>query len=71
MNTTIDRDDEETILQSGHREWAEEWERRQQDRDRQAVERFLAGRLKHKGAPLRPSAYSSPLPDIAQRRIGI
>jgi hypothetical protein len=25
MNTTIDRDDEETILQSSHREWAEDW----------------------------------------------
>jgi hypothetical protein len=54
MNTTIDQDDEETILQSSHREWAEDQERRQQDRDKQAVERFLAGRLKQKRAQLRP-----------------
>jgi hypothetical protein len=48
MNTTTDRDDEETIFQSGHREWAEAWEREQQDRDKQAVEQFLAGKLKQK-----------------------
>ena len=30
MNTTIDRDDEETILQSSHREWVENQEREQQ-----------------------------------------
>ena len=40
MNTTIDQDDEETILQNSLREWAEEWEREQQDRDKQVVERF-------------------------------
>ena len=48
MNTTIDQDDEETILQNSLREWAEEWEREQQDRDKQVVERFLAGKLKPK-----------------------
>jgi hypothetical protein len=48
MNTMIDRNDEEATLQSGHRQWAEEWEREQQDRDKQVVERFLAGRLKQK-----------------------
>ena len=31
MNTTIDQDDEETLLQSGHRQWAEDQERRQQE----------------------------------------
>ena len=49
MNTTIDQDDQETTLQSGHREWAEEWEREQQYRDKQAVELFLAAKLKQKG----------------------
>lgn len=44
---TIDQD-EETVLQTSHRKWAEEWERRQQDQERRAVERFLAGRLKQK-----------------------
>jgi|HubBroStandDraft_4_1064222.scaffolds.fasta_scaffold1605712_1 hypothetical protein len=38
---TIDRDDEETILQNSHREWAEDLERRQQLRDEWFVERFL------------------------------
>jgi hypothetical protein len=48
MNTTIDRDDEETILQSSHREWVEDREREQQNRDKQAVERFLAKKLNQK-----------------------
>jgi hypothetical protein len=38
---TIDRDDEETILQNSHLEWAEDLERRQQLRDEWFVERFL------------------------------
>jgi hypothetical protein len=48
MNATIDRDDEETILQSSHGEWIEDREREQQDRDRQAVEQFLRLKLKQK-----------------------
>jgi hypothetical protein len=48
MNTTIDHDDEETVLQSSHREWVEDREREQQDRDKQAVERFLRLKLKQK-----------------------
>jgi hypothetical protein len=48
MNTTIDRDDEETILQSSHRKWVEDQEREQQLRDERFVERFLAGRLKQR-----------------------
>jgi hypothetical protein len=48
MNTTIDRDDEETIFQSSHREWAEDQERRQQERDEQAVELFLRSKLQNK-----------------------
>lgn len=37
MNTTIDHDNEETILQSSHRHWIENREREQQDRDKKAV----------------------------------
>jgi hypothetical protein len=48
MMTTIDQDDEEAILQSSHRDWIENREREQQDRDKQVVERFLAGKLKQK-----------------------
>lgn len=48
MNTTIDRDDEETILQSSHREWIEDREREQQDRDERAVEQFLRLKLKQR-----------------------
>jgi hypothetical protein len=42
--TTIDRDDGEAIPLSSHREWIEDREREQQDRDKKAVERFLAGK---------------------------
>jgi hypothetical protein len=42
VNTTIDREDEETILQSSHREWIEDREREQQDRDERAVEQHVA-----------------------------
>ena len=49
MNSTIDQDDEDTLLQSSHREWAEAQERELQNRDKRAVERFLAGKLKQKG----------------------
>lgn len=45
MNTTIDHDDEETVFQSSHREWAEDQERRQQERDEQAVQQFLRSKL--------------------------
>jgi hypothetical protein len=48
MNTTIDRDDEETIFQSSHREWAEDQERRQQERDERVVQLFLRMRLEQK-----------------------
>jgi hypothetical protein len=65
MNMTIDRDDEETIFQSGqcpsmmdsemnallhssHRQWAEEWEREQQERDERVVQQFLRSKLKKK-----------------------
>jgi hypothetical protein len=40
MNTIIDHDDAETILQSSHREWVENPEREQQSRDKLIVERF-------------------------------
>jgi hypothetical protein len=42
-------DNQETVLQSSHREWIEDREREQQIRDRKAVERFLATKLKQKG----------------------
>jgi hypothetical protein len=48
MNTTTDRDDEETVFQSSHREWVEDQERRQQERDQRAVEMFLQSKLKKK-----------------------
>jgi hypothetical protein len=51
MNTTIDRDDQETTLQSSHREWAEAWERERQDRDEQAVEQFLRLKLLQSTSP--------------------
>jgi hypothetical protein len=55
MNTTtIDRDDEETVFESSHREWAEEWEREQQRRDKLVVEKFLAGKLKSMRSSRRP-----------------
>jgi hypothetical protein len=46
---TTDSDDQETFLQSSHREWIEDREREQQTRDRQAVERFLASKVKREG----------------------
>lgn len=46
MNTATDRDDEETVFQSGHREWVEDQELRQQELDRLAVEMFLRSKLK-------------------------
>jgi hypothetical protein len=36
-NMTIDRDEQETVLQSSHREWCEDREREQQERDERAV----------------------------------
>jgi hypothetical protein len=48
MIMTTDRDDEETVFQSSHRQWAEDQERRQQERDEQAVELFLRSKLKQK-----------------------
>ena len=41
-----DRDDEETVLQSSHREWVEDQERRQQLRDERVVLQFLRLKLK-------------------------
>jgi hypothetical protein len=38
----------ETTLRSSHRELAENQERRQQERDQRAVERFLRSKLKKK-----------------------
>jgi hypothetical protein len=43
-----ENDNQETVLQSGHREWIEEQEQELQRRDQQVVERFLAGKLKRK-----------------------
>jgi hypothetical protein len=37
MNTTTDRDNEETVFQSSHREWVEDQELRQQERDQRAA----------------------------------
>jgi hypothetical protein len=48
MNTTIDHDDEETIFQSGHRQWAEDQERQQQERDERVVQQFLRSKLQQK-----------------------
>jgi hypothetical protein len=45
-HTTTDRDDEETTLQSSHREWVEDHELRQQELDRLAVEMFLRFRVR-------------------------
>lgn len=45
MNTTIYQDDEETLLQSSHREWAENRERLRQEQDQRAVEQFLRMKL--------------------------
>ncbi len=45
MNTTNDRDNEETVFQSSHREWVEDQELRQQERDQRAVELFLRSKL--------------------------
>jgi hypothetical protein len=45
MNTTTDRDDEETVFQSSLREWVEDQELRQQERDQRAVELFLRSKL--------------------------
>ena len=42
MNSVANDDDQETTLQSGHREWAEAWEREQQVRDERVVQQFLA-----------------------------
>jgi hypothetical protein len=50
MNTTTARDDEETLLQSSHREWIEDREREQQNKDKLFVERFLAGKLASEGS---------------------
>ena len=41
MNTATDRDDEETTLPSSHRVSVEDWELRQQEIERLAVEMFL------------------------------
>jgi hypothetical protein len=40
MITTTDRDDEETVFQSSHREWVEDQELRQQELGRLAVKMF-------------------------------
>jgi hypothetical protein len=45
MNTTTDRDNEKTVFQSSHREWVEDQELRQQERDQRAVELFLRSKL--------------------------
>jgi hypothetical protein len=45
MNSVANDDEQEMTL----REWTEEWERKQQERDEQAVEQFLTARLKQKG----------------------
>ena len=45
MNTTNDRDNEETVFQSSHREWVEDQELQQQERDQRAVELFLRSKL--------------------------
>jgi hypothetical protein len=45
MNTTTDQDDEETVPQSSHRVWVEDWELRQQEIERLAVEMFLESKL--------------------------
>jgi hypothetical protein len=47
-NMSRDRDDEETTLPSSHREWAEDQERRRQEQDQRAVERFLRSKLQLK-----------------------
>ena len=60
--TTIDQDAEETVLQSSHRERAEDQERRQQDRDERFVEQFLAGKLRQKGWLTCGSLEPSPTP---------
>jgi hypothetical protein len=41
-------DDQETVLQSSHREWVEDQELEWQRRDKLVVERFLAQKLKQK-----------------------
>jgi hypothetical protein len=48
MNSVANDDDQETTLQSGHREWAEAWEREQQLRDERVVQQFLRSKLKQK-----------------------
>jgi hypothetical protein len=45
MSTTRERADEEPIFPRSHLKWIEDWELRQQELDRLAVEMFLAGKL--------------------------
>ena len=49
MNTTTDRDDEEIVPQRTHLEWVEDWELRQQEIERLAVEMFRGMKPVKKG----------------------
>jgi hypothetical protein len=44
----LQADDDETLLESSHREWIEEREEQWQRRDEEAVERFLAAKFNQK-----------------------
>jgi hypothetical protein len=59
MNTTIDQEDEESILQSSHRQWAEDWEIELQLRDERGRSAVSAIEAETEGS-LDPS---SPLPE--------